>query len=114
LVNWCHWKIQRNTVVELERRSRFEVIKHWNPGFLGSFSKLIVANGWKRFLIFTPRHPLQLFAWNEFATKIRQKRKETFLLLFCEATILHRYYNAFETVHLPRKMYRNDPLATKR
>jgi hypothetical protein len=62
-----------------------------------------------------------IFAWNEFATKIQQKRKETyFLLFFCEATILQCFYNAFETVQkwstcneTLSKRYRNGPLATK-
>jgi hypothetical protein len=59
---------------------------------------IIVANGWKRLFIFTHLYPLQLFAWNEFAMKIQQKQKETFLLFFCEAMILQQYYSAFETV----------------
>jgi hypothetical protein len=44
-------------------------------------------------------------------TSHRQKRKETFVLFFCEATILQRNYNAFQTLS---KRYRNGPLATKR
>jgi hypothetical protein len=31
--------------------------------------------------------------WNELATKIWQKQKETFLLFFCEATVLQRFRN---------------------
>jgi hypothetical protein len=73
------------------------------PTLLQINRSINVANGWKRFFFFTHWYPLQLFAWNKFAMKIQQKRKETFLLFFCEATILQRHYNAFESVVMVQK-----------
>jgi hypothetical protein len=69
---------------------------HAVPGFVRALLQInlciIVANGWKRFIVFTHLYPLQLFAWNEFATKrFRNGPLAT-----------KRFQNGTEKVHLQR------------